>query len=127
MTRIIVDRFHYKKHTCSAFFDADYYKSYDGQRSTSAESIDSQLEKSISLLRRVSGENYVHFLAARFAMINISAKFRQHHGKVDLEDEDVSNFFMEFYDCECEICINPQQTKIEDQIPMFAEESGDQY
>lgn len=107
-TRIVVDSFHFKGHTCSSFFDPDYYKSNDGQRSTTAESINARLEKSLSFLRYVKGEIYVSYLSARFAAVNLASMFRRKYGTRDLEDEDhedLSSFFLENCDCKCVACL----------------------
>lgn len=112
-TRFIVDRFHYKSHVCSEFFDPDVYRLLDADRTTTAEAINAKLERVVPFLRFVSGRNLVPHLSIRFALLNIATRFRFETGIEELEDEDLWGYFKEEIECACSCCENEGVSAIE--------------
>jgi len=102
--RVVVDRFHYKSHKCCAFFDPDCYYALDEQRSTTAESFNARIARSVHHMRYLRGNNLVPFLQIRFALLNLAALYQQHFDNTDLEDEDLSSFLREIIHCSCYSC-----------------------
>lgn len=103
---ILVDRFHFKSHLCSEIFDPDSYRSHDGHKTTSAEAINSRMERIVPFLRYVCGELLVLHLTIRFSLLNIVTQFRRQYGKDELKDEDLWSFFGQCMKCECVCCEN---------------------
>lgn len=105
-TRFLVDRFHYKSHVCSEFFYPDSYRTHDADRTTTAEAINSRLERVVPFLRFVNGDLLVPHLSIRFALLNIATQYRREYGKDELEDEDLWAYFRTVIDCKCVCCDN---------------------
>lgn len=103
-TRFLVDRFHFKSHLCSEFFCPDSYRENDADRTTTAEAINSRLERAVPFLRYVNGDLLVPHLSIRFALLNIATKYRRVNGTDDLEDEDLWSYFKSSIQCNCECC-----------------------
>ena len=109
-TKLMVDRFHYKSHTCSSLFDPGSYKDLDTFNTTAAESINARIEKVLFFLRYLRGKNYVPFLRARFALLNFSALIREESGKKDLEEITFWRKFQSYFVCDCVSCVNQTNT-----------------
>lgn len=104
VTRIIVDRFHYKSHRCPIIFDADSYEAYNETRTESAESINARIKKTGAYIRYLRSDNYMAFLQVRFALLNLAAYFHSVYRRVDMEDENLFMFFREIQSCHCKNC-----------------------
>ena len=104
LSKFIVDRFHYKGHTCCELYDAESYDCMDVDRTTTAESFNARLEKSVPYLRFVKAENLIPQLNIRFALLNIASRYRRRFRTDDLEDCDLWEFFRETVPCLCEGC-----------------------
>jgi len=98
---IIVDRFHYKGHTCNAFFDADRYKTLDPVKTSAAEINNSRLKRSLYNMRFLSGETLVHYLNVRLALLNLNSKYYELHQKSDMEDANLEEFYASLFQCSC--------------------------
>ena len=61
----------------------------DEDRSTTAESINARIERSVPFIRYVKGENLIPFLNIRFALLNIATRYLRKHATEDLEDADI--------------------------------------
>ena len=103
-SKFIVDRFHFKSHTCCELYDADSYFSMDLDRTTTAESFNARLEKSVPYLRFVKAENLIPHLNIRFALLNVASRYRRRYKAQDLEDCDLWEFFKDTVPCNCEGC-----------------------
>ena len=103
-SKFVVDRFHYKNHTCCELFDPNSYVWMDLDKSTTAESINARLEKSIPYLRFVKAENFMPHLNIRFALLNIVTRYRKKKRTYDVDDVDIWDFFKETIICTCESC-----------------------
>ena len=75
--RLEIDRFHYKSHTCSSYFDPDVYQVFDSHYTETAESIKSRIKKTIQQLRYMKSPHLIPFLRARFSFINLAAAFKE--------------------------------------------------
>lgn len=104
LSNIYVDRFHYRTHKCASLFDASTYLHLDSCHTSSAESFNSRLKSVIGFVRYLKGTNYMTFLRARFAMLNLAVMFRSQLNKPDLEDHTLQNFFAETIECRCHLC-----------------------
>ncbi|MEM6737858.1 MAG: hypothetical protein AAF620_17500, partial [Bacteroidota bacterium] len=98
---IIVDRFHYKGHTCNSFYDADRYKRLDNIKTSSAESINSKIKRALYHMRFLRGDTLVYYLNIRFALINLNAKYYELHSKRDVEDVNLNIFYSTLFNCDC--------------------------
>ena len=103
-TKFVVDRFHFKSHTCCIYYDPDSYPWMDEDRSTTAESINARIEKTVPFIRYVKGENLIPFLNIRFALLNIATRYRRQYATDDLEDADLWQFFRNTVQCACLMC-----------------------
>ena len=112
-TRFLVDRFHYKSHTCSTFFDPSSYRELDLFKTTGEESINARIEKVLCFLRYLRGKNYVPFLRARFALLNLGSIIREETGKPDLEDVSLWRKFQNYFDCECALCTRHNSASVD--------------
>lgn len=112
MTRIVIDRFHFKSHTCSAFHDANMYPSMDSDRTTSAESVNARIGRALPYMRYIGGDNFVPFLKVRFALLNLSTEFRNKHNVQDIEDDDLHKFCREMFVCLCCACSSSPKAKV---------------
>ena len=92
-SKFVVDRFHYKCHTCYELFDPDAYHFMDADRTTTAESINARIEKTVPFIRFVKGENLTPFLNIRFALLNVATRYRRKYQVDDLEDADLWAFY----------------------------------
>lgn len=101
VTRLTVDRFHYKSHKCCAYFSPDSYRQFDLQRTETAESINARIKQSLASTRYLKADNLISFLRVRFALINLSACFQQTYNRTDVEDEDLTQFFNTSVSCSC--------------------------
>ena len=112
-TKFVVDRFHFKNHTCSELYDPDSYFAMDLDRTTTAESFNARLEKSVPYLRFVKADNLIPHLSIRFALLNVATRFRRKYRVQDLEDKDIWEFFKDTVPCQCNGCSNDAVTAIE--------------
>ena len=103
-TRLEIDRFHYKSHTCSSYFDPDVYQVFDSHYTETAESIKSRIKKTIQQLRYMKSPHLIPFLRARFSFINLAAAFKEKYHTDDLEEEDMTKFFQNVCRCYCSSC-----------------------
>ena len=101
---IVVDRFHYKGHSCNCFYDADRYSVLDKFKSSSAESMNAKIKRSLHNMRFLRGENLVYYLNARFALLNLEAKYYEMNATRDAEDANMNKFFSSLIDCSCATC-----------------------
>ena len=108
-----MDRFHFKSHTCSEILDQDSYFWMDVDRTTTAESLNARIEKSVPYLRFVKEQNLIPHLNIRFALINVVTRYRRRYQTDDLEDVDVWEYFKETVPCACESCSPESVTAIE--------------
>ena len=76
----------------------------DEDRSTTAESINARIERSVPFIRYVKGENLIPFLNIRFALLNIATRYRRKHATEDLEDADIWAYFKDTVMCSCDMC-----------------------
>lgn len=104
LSKFMVDRFHYKSHTCSEIFDPDSYYSMGQDKSTTAESINARIEKSVPYLRFLKAENLIPHLNLRFALLNVTTRYRRMHQTDDLEDSDMWEYFKDSVACDCVVC-----------------------
>lgn len=88
-SKFVVDRFHYKCHTCCELFDPDSYFGMDLDKSTTAESINSRIEKSVPSLRFLKAENLIPHLNIRLALLNLTTRYRRSNQTDGLEDADI--------------------------------------
>ena len=102
---IIVDRFHYKVHSCNALFDADHYKQLDNVKTSVVEAINSIIKRSLYNMRFLKGDVLVPYLNVRFALLNLNAKYYEKFGRRDLEDVDINHFYSTLGDCSCQASI----------------------
>ena len=98
---LIVDRFHYKAHTCNAFYNADSFKNLDPVKTSSAESVNAKIKKALYHMRFLRGESLVCYLNIRFALLNLNAKYYELKAKRDVEDVDMNKFYAELVPCNC--------------------------
>jgi len=103
-TRIVIDRFQNKGHTCSKYFDADSYIGFAHSRSSSAESFNARIGKATHHMRYLKGTNLIPFLRIRFALLNLCAHFKGTFNRTDVEDDDLAEFLRNIYDCKCFLC-----------------------
>ena len=89
---LIVDRFHYKHHSCNSFYDADTFKHLDGVKTSSAESINAKIKRALHYMRFLRGESLVYYLNIRFALLNLNAKYYEVKERRDVEDADLDKF-----------------------------------
>ena len=82
-TKFVVDRFHFKSHTCCTYFDPDSYPWMDEDRSTTAESINARIERTVPFIRYVKGENLIPFLNVRFGLLNVATRYRRNNATDD--------------------------------------------
>ena len=102
---ILVDRFHYKIHTCPTIFDPDQYYALDSVKTSSAECINALIKRSLYHMRFLKGTSLVRFLNIRFAMLNLVAKYYETYKKTDIEDADLESFFRSKNTvCDCQAC-----------------------
>lgn len=101
---IVVDRFHYKGHSCNSFYDADRYSVLDKFKSSSAESMNAKIKRSLHHMRFLRGENLVYYLNARFALLNLDAKYYEMNATRDAEDANMNKIFANLFDCSCATC-----------------------
>lgn len=80
------------------------YNMMDQGITSTAESVNSRLERTVPQTRFLSGCNFVLFLIARFALINVTTMFRRMYDTEDLEDEYILSFFMSEVPCNCTTC-----------------------
>jgi len=107
---LIVDRFHYKGHSCNAFFDADRYKKLDTSKTSASEILNSKLKRSLYNMRFVAGETLVHYLNVRLALLNLNAKYYELHQKADMEDINVDEFYASLFQCSCRTSLFMRET-----------------
>ena len=103
-TKFVVDRFHYKNHTCCELFDPNSYFWMDMDKNTTAESLNARLEKSVPYLRFLKAENYMPHLNIRFALLNIVTRYRRKHQRDDIDDKDIWEFFRRTINSTCDTC-----------------------
>ena len=115
LSRMLVDRFHYKSHTCSSLFDPSSYRDLDAFKTTGAESINARIKKVLFFLRYLSGKNYVPFLRSRFALLNLGSMIRDETGKIDLEEATLWRKFQSYFVCECGLCTSGCQKATENE------------
>ena len=65
----------------------------DADRTTTAESINARIEKTVPFIRFVKGENLTPFLNIRFALLNVATRYRRKYQVDDLEDADLWAFY----------------------------------
>ena len=106
---IIVDRFHYKGHTCSSFFDANSYRQLDDVRTSAAEAVNAKIKKALYHMRFLTGKNLVYYLNIRFALLNLAAFYYEETCSRDIEDADLATFFTKRFKCSCHFCSIEQQ------------------
>ena len=102
---LVVDRFHYKGHTCNAFYDADRYRRLDGIKTSSAESINAKIKRGLFNMRFLKGDVLVFYLNIRFALINLIGLHFERKGSADVEDVDLNKFYSDIVPCNCRACI----------------------
>lgn len=73
---LIVDRFHFKGHTCSNQYNTARYKSLTRQRSTAAEVMNAVVEKSANFIRYLKGTNVKPYLKILFAVHNFKSMLK---------------------------------------------------
>lgn len=93
-TRLTVDRFHYKSHKCCSYINPDSFRQFDMQRTETADSINARIEKSLTSIRYLNGDNLMSFLRVRFSLLN----------RADTQDEDLTYFFNNLLPCACGNC-----------------------
>lgn len=76
-------------------------------RTTTAESLNSRIEKSVPFIRYTGADNLIPYLNIRFALLNIETRYRTEHNTDDLEDEDIWHFYKNNIDCCCSSCDIP--------------------
>lgn len=64
---LVVDRFHCQGHTCNNQFSPYIYKSFRGQRYVAAAVMNAVMDRSVSFLRYLNGDNIKPYLRALFA------------------------------------------------------------
>lgn len=102
-TRVAVDIFHYKSHTCSPFFCPDSYQVLDEESTDTAESFNATIEKSLYHMRYLGPNNLIPFLYNRVGQLNVSSLFKEKFNHQDLEDEDSPVFLRSIYKCACDM------------------------
>ena len=98
---ILVDRFHYKGHTCNSFFNPDCYRTMDQIKTNAPEINNSKLKRSLYNMRFLAGDTLVYYLNVRFALLNLQAKYSEDFNTKDLEDIDMDRFYAELLPCHC--------------------------
>lgn len=98
---IVVDRFHYKIHTCSDIFNADMYRQLDDLKTSVVEAINAIIKRALYNMRFLKGDVLVHYLNIRFALLNLNAKYYEIHGRRDIEDVDLNKFYSSLHECNC--------------------------
>ena len=76
----------------------------DEHRSTTAESINARIERTVPFIRYVKGENLIPFLNIPFALLNVATRYRRQYATDDLEDADMWEFFKSSVTCVCHMC-----------------------
>ena len=100
---LIVDRFHYKGHTCNSLFDADMYRLLDAIKSSAAESINAKIKRALYHMRFSRGNLLVYYLNVRFALLNLTTIYCEWTGKSDVEDIDLNEFYANLVQCNCTV------------------------
>lgn len=80
----MVDRFHYRGHICCKILNADLHKDMDGDRSVSAEVINSIINKGASHIAYLDRSNVQSFIKVIFGHVNANAVVLDNTGKADL-------------------------------------------
>jgi len=111
---IIVDRFHYKVHSCNALFDADHYRMLDNVKTSVVEAINSIIKRALYNMRFLKGDVLEPYLNVRFALLNLNAKYYEDFGRRDLEDVDLNRFYSTLIDCSCQASVLDR--KLQDQL-----------
>ena len=101
---VLVDRFHYKSHTCSRLFDPDQYQALHKIKTSSTESIAARIKRSLYHMRYLKGEALVVFLNVRFALLNLVSNYFETYKNKDIEDANLELFFQSVVDCDCQAC-----------------------
>ena len=101
---IIVDRFHYKGHTCNAFYDADRYRRLDNIKTSAAESVNAKIKRGLYNMRFLKGDVLIYYLNVRFSLLNLTALHYEKKGTADVEDVDLNKFYSELVPCNCNAC-----------------------
>lgn len=86
-TIFIVDRFHYAGHTCSNMFNDNLHRVLDNDRSTSAEVINSVIDKCVCHIAYLKGTNVIPFMRVLFGHLNSFEHVRDGSKKKDMEYE----------------------------------------
>lgn len=117
---VLVDRFHFKSHTCSPLFDPAAYPELLYERTSTAESINAILAQTRRHFRFLRGSNVILFLRARMAIINLTYYIRSTETISDIEDQNLVSFFDNFIPCCCgrPLCSNTSQSHSTDGQPL---------
>ena len=75
---IVVDRFHFKIHTCNDFFNADMYRQLDSLKTSVVEAINAIIKRALYVMRFLKGDVLVYYLNIRFAFLNLNAEYYDH-------------------------------------------------
>lgn len=105
MCNIIVDRFHFKGHTCSNHYNADRYESLVEQRSVAAEVLNSVLEKSAGFIRYLNGRNIKPYLQIMFSLHKFSSIVKDHLNRRELPLLNITAaYYNSRFKCPCFLC-----------------------
>lgn len=109
-----MDRFHFKSHSYCVVFDPDAYPSMDADKTTTSESLNARIEKTVPYIRYVSSDTLIPFLKIRIASMNVVTGYRRRYEVYDVDDADVWGFFKKNIPCSCESCSTVAVIRIEE-------------
>ena len=82
-TKFVVDRFHFKSHTCCTYFDPESYPWMDEDRSTAAVSINARIKRTVPFILYATSDNLIPFLNIRLALLNVATRYRLQYATGD--------------------------------------------
>lgn len=105
-TRVAVDRFHYRGHTCCSVHDPSAYPSFTEHQTSNAEALNRLWSSSKNHSRHLDPENLMSFLSARAAFMNLRSLYRERTNSTDIEDANMLSFAQNILPCECHRCVD---------------------
>lgn len=101
---LVVDRFHFTGNNCENVFNENVHRLLDGDRSVAAEVINSVIDKCVSHIYYLRGNNVLPFMKILFSYLNSCEYKRGFIGRSDLEDEELGQLMRSRFTCNGDCC-----------------------
>lgn len=99
-TFLIVDRFHFKGHSCCNQYNPDLHKTLVNQLSCAAVIMNAVLDKSSSFIRYMKGQKRRQYLRIMFALKFFPSILKDQLNRYELPIVDKTKFFNQRFPCE---------------------------